>query len=310
MLYLSHKGVHAEFVPADRHKNRHQGKAFVPPRTMNPASVLDAPMWVRNQRNSWHGVDFPYHSDLDIAEYYKQYAETLLGVDDSVGRVMGWLKEKGLLDSTLVIYMGDNGFAFGEHGLIDKRTAYEESMRVPMLMQCPELFAAGGTVEQVVANIDIAPTILEAAGLRPPKQLAGRSFLAVAQGKPVPWREALLYEYYWERNFPQTPTLHALRGSRYKYIHAHGIWDTDELYDLQTDPLETTNLIFSEAHQATVREMNRQLFATLDATAGMYIPLYADRGGSNRLRRRNGAKNADFPPQFIRDKGVANPQHK
>jgi N-acetylglucosamine-6-sulfatase len=310
MLYLSHKGVHANFTPAERHKGRYKDKTFVEPRTQNPANVKDAPAWVRNQRNSWHGVDFPYHSDLNIAEYYKEYAETLLGVDDSVGRVMAWLKEKGLLDSTLVIYMGDNGFAFGEHGLIDKRTAYEESMRVPMLMQCPELFKAGTTIEQVVANIDIAPTLLEAGGLQAPKYLAGKSFLSLAQGKAMPWRESLLYEYYWESNFPQTPTLHALRGSRYKYIHYHGIWDSDELYDLEADPLETTNLIFGDAHQATVKQMNQQLFDTLAASAGMYIPLYPDRGAPNRLRRRGGSATADFPPQFLRDKGITNPQHR
>ena len=307
MLYLSHKGVHAEFVPAARHKDRYKDKTFVEPRTMNPDNVIDAPMWARNQRNSWHGVDFPYHSDLNIAEYYKRYAETLLGVDESVGRVIDWLKDKGLLDSTLVIYMGDNGFAFGEHGLIDKRTAYEESMRVPMLMQCPQLFKAGVTVEQVVANIDIAPTLLEAAGLRAPKHMAGKSFIALAQGRTAGWRDGLLYEYYWERNFPQTPTMHALRGQRYKYIHYHGVWDTDELYDLLDDPLETTNLIFRETHQATIKQMNQRLFETLNQSAGMYIPLYADRGGVNRLRRKGGAQNADFPSQFLRDKGVANP---
>lgn len=310
MLYLSHKGVHAEFKPAARHAGRYKDKQFVEPRTMNPANVKDAPMWVRNQRNSWHGVDFPYHSELNIAEYYKQYAETLLGVDDSVGRVMDWLEQKGLLDSTLVIYMGDNGFAFGEHGLIDKRTAYEESMRVPMLMHCPEVFKAGTTVEQVVANVDIAPTFLEAAGLQTPKHMAGKSFISVAQGKNVPWRNALLYEYFWERNFPQTPTMHALRGDRYKYIHVHGVWDADELYDLQNDPQETTNLIFSQEHQAVVRQMNKQLFETLEATAGMYVPFYADRGGQNRLRRAGGSKVADFPPQFIRMQGETNQQHR
>lgn len=310
MLYLSHKGVHAEFEPAARHKGRFANETFVEPKTMNPLNVIDAPMWVRNQRNSWHGVDFPYHSDLNIAEYYKQYAETLMGVDDSVGRVLAWLKEKNLLDSTLVIYMGDNGFAFGEHGLIDKRTAYEESMRVPMLMQCPELFKGGTVVDQVVANIDIAPTILEAAGLQAPKNMVGKSFISLAQGKQVPWRDGLLYEYYWERNFPQTPTLHALRGSRYKYVHYHGIWDTDELYDLQEDPMESRNLIFSEAHQATVKQMNAQLFATLKDTVGMYIPLYADRGQVNNLRRKSGAKTADYPVQLMRDKGVKNQEHK
>jgi N-acetylglucosamine-6-sulfatase len=101
-----------------------------------------------------------------------------------------------------------------------------------------------------------------------------------------------------------------LRGDRYKYIHYHGIWDTDELYDLQNDPLETTNLIFSEARQATIKQMNQRLFETLKATAGMYIPLYADRGGVNRLRRKGGAETADFPSQFLREIGVANPQHK
>ena len=85
------------------------------------------PMWVQNQRNSWHGVEYPYHSDLDIGEYYKRYAETLLGVDESLGRILKELEGRGQLDSTFIIYMGDNGFAFGEHGLIDKRTAYERS---------------------------------------------------------------------------------------------------------------------------------------------------------------------------------------
>jgi len=97
------------------------------------------PMWVQNQRNSWHGVDFAYHGTTPLADLYKRYAETLCGVDDSVGRMLDALRKRGELDSTLIVYMGDNGFAFGEHGLIDKRTAYDESMRVPMLARCPEI---------------------------------------------------------------------------------------------------------------------------------------------------------------------------
>jgi N-acetylglucosamine-6-sulfatase len=303
MLYLSHKGVHAEFSPAARHAGRYAKERFIEPQTQAPAMMPNFPMWVQNQRNSWHGVDFPYHSDLNIADYYKRYAETLLGVDDSVGRVMGWLEKEGLLDSTLVIYMGDNGFAFGEHGLIDKRTAYEESMRVPMLMQCPELFKGGTTVGEVVANIDIAPTLLEAAGLRAPGGLDGRSFLGLAGRDGAtgrPWRDELLYEYFWERNFPQTPTIHALRGDRYKYIHYQGIWDTDELFDLREDPLETRNLIDSQAHQAVVREMNQKLFRLLGETAGLYIPLYPDRGGQMNLRHRDRSKGAPFPERMLR----------
>ncbi|MCL6544000.1 MAG: sulfatase [Bryobacteraceae bacterium] len=301
-LYLSHKAVHSEFIPAERHKGRYAKEIFEYPATMAAGDTMarGRPMWVQNQRNSWHGVDFPYHSDLDIAEYYKRYAETLLAVDESLGRVMEVLRERGELDSTLVIYMGDNGFAFGEHGLIDKRTAYEESMRVPMLARCPELFGRGKTVEAMVANLDIMPTVLDAAGLTPPQGLDGASLLPLMRGEGSGWRKELLYEYYWERNFPHTPTIHALRTDRYKYIRVHGLWDIDELYDLQSDPLESNNLIFSKEHAPVVRSMNQRLFEILEQTGGMQIPLYPDRGGQSNLRRKTGPKAADFPPELTR----------
>jgi N-acetylglucosamine-6-sulfatase len=300
MLYLSHKAVHAEFIPADRHRGKYQDKTFVAPTTMDQTKVEGAPMWVQNQRNSWHGVDFPYHSTLNIGDYYKRYAETLLAVDEGLGRIVQLLNEKGWLDSTLIIFMGDNGFAFGEHGLIDKRTAYDESMRVPMVMQCPELFRGGTVVSQVVANIDIAPTILEAAGLKAPDNMDGRSFISLAEGKPLSWRDFLLYEYYWEWPFPQTPTMFALRGEQYKYIHYYGLWDINELYDIKADPLESRNLINSPEHQQVVGRLRTQLFEILKQTGGMYIPLYPARYGQQNLRREGGSKAADFPPQLIK----------
>src|SRR3546814_10331008 len=107
---------------------------------------------------------------------------------------------------------------FGAHGLMDERTDYKESMRFTMLMRCPALFGAGA-VEHVVAIIDLAPTMLAAGGLEAPSGMAGSDMLPLVGGKAVPWRTELLYEYYWERNFPQTPTVHALREDRYKYIH-------------------------------------------------------------------------------------------
>ena len=298
-LYLSHKAVHSEFVPADRHKGRYAGKPFTPPPTMadTPATYDGKPMWVRNQRNSWHGVDFPYHSSLDIADYYRRYAETLLAVDDSLGRVVALLRERGLLEDTIVAFMGDNGFSFGEHGLIDKRTAYETSMRVPPIMAGGGL-PAGATVPEVVANIDIAPTVLEAAGLTPPG-MDGRSVLPLLRGERVAWRDALLYEYFWERNFPHTPTVHAVRAAQFKYIRYQGLWDTDELYDLQADPHETRNLIRDPGHRDVAARMNRELFQMLEATGGLYIPLAPDRGPLFNLRRRAGAAGAVFPPYFF-----------
>lgn len=304
-LCVSHKAVHADFIPAQRHKGRYANERFERPATWDPLPGKQSlrPMWAQNQRNSWHGVDFPYHSTLDIGEYYKRYCETLLAVDEGIAELLEQLRRRGLLDSTLVLYMGDNGFAFGEHGLIDKRTAYEESMRVPMLMHCPELFEAGKVVEEVVANIDVAPSLLEAAGLTAPSYMEGRSVLPLAREQRVEWRDELLYEYYWERNFPQTPTTHSVREQRYKYIRYHGVWDIDELYDLSVDPLEANNLIFSPGHEAIVERMNKRLFDILEATDGMSMPLSRDAGGMQRLRRSDRAKAAEFPPALLKNPG-------
>ena len=300
-LYLSHKAVHSEFIPAGRHKGRYAGKTVTPPASQAAnTDPMGRPMWTQNQRNSWHGVDFPYHSNLDIADYHRRYCETLLAVDESLGRITDFLKGKNLLDETLIVYMGDNGFAFGEHGLIDKRTAYEESMRVPLLLQCPALFKPGTVLENVVAGIDIAPTFLDVAGVQPSTVMDGASFLPLARGGKTPWREALLYEYYWERAFPQTPTLHALRGDRYKYIRCQGIWDTDELYDLKDDPKETKNLIRDPALQKTVQTMNAHLWEILQQTNGTQIPLLPDRLlWQNNKRRPDGPPAAPFPPYLL-----------
>lgn len=295
--YVSHKAVHAEFVPAERHAGRYRDRKLPIPKSREVHH--GAPMWVQNQRNSWHGIEYPYHSDLDVEWYYQRYCETLLAVDDSVGRILDVLRERGQLEDTLVVYMGDNGFGFGEHGLIDKRTAYEWSMRVPLLAHCPAMIPAGSRVTQVVANLDIAPTLLEAAGAAVPDGLDGRSFWRLVQGESVPWRTELLYEYFWERNFPHTPTLHALRTDRYKYVHVHGLWDSDELYDLQEDPEETRNLIHSAAHAPIVRQLNQRLFEVLRETGGMAIPLQPDHGGPNNLRNPRGSAAAEFPPEMI-----------
>jgi len=255
-------------------------------------------MWVENQRNSWHGVGYPYHGTLDIGDYYKRYMETLLAVDEGLARIIALLEQRGELDDTLILYLGDNGFMFGEHGLIDKRAAYEEAMRIPMIARCPSLFPAGSVVEQVVANIDIAPTMLAAAGLEAPKTMAGADMLPLAAGKRVPWRSELLYEYYWERNFPQTPTVHALRENRYKYMHFHGIWDIDELYDLAVDPHETNNLLARPGHEDLAERMSGKLFALLEKTEGMQIPLSVDAGERNDRRDPAGPPQAGFPAIF------------
>jgi N-acetylglucosamine-6-sulfatase len=174
-------------------------------------------------------------------------------------------------------------------------------MRIPMIASAPGLLPAGATVDAVAANIDVAPTLLEAAGLTPPAGLDGRSLLALARGArgvDRDWRDEVLYEYFWERNFPQTPTMHALRGERFKYIRYHGLWDSDELFDLAADPAEMHNLIHDPAHAKTVEEMNARLFRVLEETGGLAIPLRPDRGGQLNLRRADGPRAADFPAEL------------
>lgn len=293
-VYLSHKSVHADFVPAKRHKDMYKDIKIQYPASMFitktdssknftkgvwagmqgiTANSRDIPNWVRAQRYSWHGVDYMYHGQTDFDQFYQDYLETLMAVDDSVGEILAFLKKNGLDKETLVVYMGDNGFAFGEHGLIDKRTAYEESMRVPLMARCPALIKPGGVIEEDVLNIDIAPTFLEMAGVKMPKQMQGQSFLGLMEGKKLPWRKEFFYEYYWEFNFPQTPTQYAVRTDRYKYIRSHGVWDIDQLYDLEKDPYEINNLIRDPQHQELAKDLNARLWKWMENTQGLYIPL-------------------------------------
>ena len=303
-LYLSHKAVHANFTPEERYEDSCKDLPFTLPATAGTTATNRlAPRWLRDQRNSWHGADFPYHSELDIERYAKRYCETLRSVDDSIGRVLRQLKEMGIHDETLVIYMGDNGFMFGEHGLIDKRVAYEASMRVPMLVQCPALIKAGTVLDQMIANIDIGPTIMEAMGLETPPHMDGMSFLPLLRGEAKPWRDHFLYVYYWEKNFPQTPTTFAIRTSTHKYITSYGLWDADELYDLRADPDESSNLLYDPAHAKTARDLENRLYALMADLGGMEIPLNQPKGGFNtkRLRSRGGDRAADFPEPFVVD---------
>jgi len=172
-------------------------------------------------------------------------------------------------------------------------------MRVPILARCPQLFPGGKTIDHVIANLDLRPTFLAAAGLAAPAGFPGRDFVPLLQGKTTTWRDSLLYEYYWERNFPQTPTIHALREQRYKYIHYHGVWDTDELFDLEADPRETRNLIASAEHQPVVQRMNKRLFEILEQTGGLNIPLYPDKGRQQNLRKSTRSGHAPFPATLI-----------
>ena len=305
-LYLSHKAVHGPFIPADRHKALYQNVEIAPAPNQDISAELGTkqPRWVKDQRNSFLGADFPYHTDAKIEDIRMDYRRSLSAVDDSLGRILKWIESKGLSEKTLVIFMGDNGFLFGEHGLIDKRNAYEESMRVPLLAYMPGILPANTVVTEMVANIDIAPTILDVAQVQSQHAMHGRSMLPLAMRQPVEdWREALFYEYFWEWTFPHTPTTFALREDRYKLIQYHGVWDTDELYDLQADPYEKNNLIAQPEYRDRVREMRKDLYAMLVETDGEPVIPYTRKEGLGirfRDRFQSGEKAADFPESFLK----------
>ncbi len=302
-LFLSHKAVHGPFTPEPKYKGSLDREPF----TLPVSSVLQTnnhanrPRWLLDQRNSWHGMDFPLHTGRGIEAFYKSYCEALRSVDDSIGAVTEQLKKMGIHDETVIIYMGDNGYMFGEHGLIDKRVAYETSSRVPMLMQCPDLIRAGSVVDEVVANIDIAPTVMEAMGLQKPPHMDGRSFLPLTRGEAMAWRAYFLYAYYWEQNYPQTPTHFSLRGDQYKYTTYYGVWDTDELFDIRADPMEQKNLIHDPAFAKTKIEMQKRLYEMMEELGGMQIPMNPPRGRqqNKRLRDRGGRQASDFPEALI-----------
>ena len=319
-LYLSHKAVHANFSPAERHAEQYADRDIP-----IPASQADTdenyhgkPMWVKNQRNSWHGVDFPYHSSLDVQAYKMEYHRAMSAVDDSIGRLLAWLAENGYAENTIVMLMGDNGFLFGEHGLIDKRNAYEESMRVPLVAWGPSVLPENHKVDEIVANLDIAPTMLDIAGLKSPVQFEGQSLLPLARGMSVSdWRKELLYEYYWEFNFPSTPTTFALRTDDYKLIQYHGIWDTEELYDIKNDPKEMNNLVGDPKYLPIVAAMRQQLFKRLVNNQGQHVVPYTEKFSSGAVfRERDRSKAAEFPDRWLKkdsDPGLTNffvPDHR
>ncbi|WGY46643.1 sulfatase [Vibrio sp. ABG19] len=314
MVYLSHKGVHADFLPAPRHKDTLKGKTFpVPDSYANTEdNYKGKPRWVEDQRNSWHGVDFPYMKNIDLNEFQRDYYETLRSVDDSVGRVQQYLEEHDLAENTIIMLMGDNGFQFGEHGLTDKRTAYEASIRVPLIASGPG-FDKGRVVEDVVANIDIAPTLLDAAGVKSPDWYDGSSFYPLAHGaKPEKPRDtSFVYEYFWEYNFPYTPTTFAIRNNTYKYIQYYGLWDTEELYNLKDDPDEMHNLINSKDEDIikTKIALRKELFEKLKDHNGNNIIPYNMRRSEGVVQRHGpeGQKSANFPEHWMEE---YNPEDK
>lgn len=195
---------------------------------------------------------------FQFQRYMEDYLRCVLSVDDNVGRVLKYLDDNGLAENTIVIYTSDQGFYLGEHGLYDKRFMYNESFRSPMVIRYPAKITPKQQVEQFTLNLDIAPTLLDCAGLSIPADMQGASIKPLLEKGKVPnWRKEIYYHYY-ELSFGLTRHYGIYTG-RYKLMHFYNPIDAWELYDLKKDKLEMNNLYDDPGYSKVVIELKERL---------------------------------------------------
>lgn len=284
-LMIGHKAPHSFYLPEEKY-----AKAFDAVRTPYPETAFmldDKPAWIKDRLYTWHGIygplfdwrkRFPDDSPEAVKDFEamnRAYWATLLSVDDSVGRLYRLLEARGELDNTVIVFMSDNGILSGEHGMVDKRTAHESSIRVVQLVRYPGLTppAAPRVVEQQVLTVDVAPSLLELCGAPALPETHGRSWVRlVREGDPA-WRTSWFYYYNYERQFPYTPNVRSLRTDSWKYIrYPHGDRTPDrhmaELYNIEFDPGERHNLIANPKYAAVAAGLREEL-ARVMAESGL-----------------------------------------
>jgi arylsulfatase A-like enzyme len=274
-LYLSHKAVHQPFTPPER-----DAGLYVGDRVPEPAGWSDnmesKPAWQRvepnmEQRRRIRDKDLnqikpyktrkfgPWPAETGRGEQ-KNYLRCLSSVDKGLGEIYDLLREKGILDNTVIVFAGDNGFFHGEHGKGDKRLAYNESMRIPLVMRFPKEAKAGQSVEEIVLNADIAPTFLDLAGVKVPEQMQGKSILPLLHGQNEGWRKSFLFTY-WPDLIYFLPRITAVRTEKYLYSQTPDITGIDELYDVQNDPAELVNLAENPKYALIKQQLAKELEA-------------------------------------------------
>jgi arylsulfatase A-like enzyme len=201
--------------------------------------------------------------------FLTDYLRCVASIDDNVGRLLDRLDELGLSDTTIVIYTSDQGFYLGEHGWYDKRFMYEESMRTPLIIRYPAGIEAGRVADALVVNIDLAPTLLDFAGLQVPPRMQGRSLRPLTLGQePEEWRRGVYYHYTeYPHGWHGVRPHYGIRTDRYKLIHFYGELDVWELYDLQEDPHELAN-VAADPEYSEIRRSLLGLLRTLQRQLG------------------------------------------
>jgi len=257
VLWVAHKAVHPDlqqaadgtlsdpsagkFIPAERHKHLYTGNP-IPRRPNFGIPPKDKPTLAR-QIDSLPPLSAKTGTD---DETVRNRLRMVTAVDEGIGRMLKVLEDAHQLDNTLFVFTSDEGYFYGEHGLsVERRLAYEESALIPIVMRYPKLIKPNTACDEMVLNIDIAPTMLEIGGAKIPQSIQGRSLVPLLAGKNIPWRDSFLIEYWSDKVFPRVLKMgyKAVRTERWKYIHYVDLTGMDELYDLQQDPYELTNII-------------------------------------------------------------------
>jgi len=288
LLYLAHKALHPNvaqrddgsvgdvtgqpsgFVAAPRHRGRY-ARAKVP----HPATYGRPPQGKPALLRPAPGLPPLGPETVTSDETVRQRLEMLLAVDESLGRIRSELLAQGRWDDTLVVVTGDNGFFYGEHGLgEERRLAYEASIRIPLVVRYSPRIPAGRVVDALVLGLDLAPTLMEAAGLPPDPSHQGRSLWPLLAGRETSWRRSFLVEYWSDTVFPRIRNMgyQAVRTARHKYIRYGELSGMDEIYDLEVDPNETTNLVGSEEGERLLTELDRERLRLLAESGGALAP--------------------------------------
>jgi N-acetylglucosamine-6-sulfatase len=281
LVYLAHKAIHPEvmqhddgsvnlahserFIPAERHRNLYMDKPV--PRRPNAMRAPEGKPALQRRIGDLPPLG-PKTATRDSV--IRQRQQSLMAVEDGVGEILNALKKTGQLDNTIIVFTSDNGYFYGEHGLsVERRLAYEESIRLPLLVRYPRVIKAGAVRDELALNIDLAPTLLELAGAPAPDNVQGRSLVPLLKGDRPEWRDSFLIEYYSDRVFPRMVNMgyKAVRTRRWKYIHYLELKGMDELYDLKNDPFEMKNLINQPRGKKALEEMKKELERLLKETS-------------------------------------------
>ena len=242
-LLVYYKSPHDPYQPDPRDAELFRDATFSFPRTASPEHFATLPEFIRTSEG-YTRAQKSHPTPLAYQEFVKQYLRCIAGVDRSVGQILRALDESKQADNTVIVYASDNGFFLGEHGMSHKWLMHEESIRVPLIIKDPRMppVMQGRSNEELVLNIDVAPTILSLAGITPPDDLDGRSLAPLLRGQKIAWRGDIFYEHHYHHG-GKIPRTEGVRNRDWKYVTYFDVNPAyEELYDLRNDPLEEHNL--------------------------------------------------------------------